>query len=179
MHRAVFVDRDGTVIKDKGYLADPDGVELLPHAGEALAALSENGFLLVLITNQSGIGRGYFDSETVCEQHRRLARLLEPYGVRLAGIEVCPHAPREKCSCRKPSPQMLYRAADKLNIEMRSSYMVGDKNSDVQAGKSAGCTTIRLGDDADADADMNAGNLLEAANWIITRPHPPRQEQRP
>ena len=177
MHRAVFVDRDGTVITDKAYLATAEGVELLPRAGEALASLMQHGFLIVLITNQSGVGRGYFSSEAVDEQHRRLSELLQDCGVVLAGIEVCPHAPWKNCSCRKPAPGMIHRAAEKLGIDPRASYMIGDKASDVLAGKRAGCTAVLGGDGNVPEADWTAADLFEAARWILGRTQQKMQEK--
>jgi histidinol-phosphate phosphatase family protein len=163
---AVFLDRDGTVIDDKAYLSDADGVELLPGAGESLARLSQAGYSLVLVTNQSGVGRGYFGLEAVDSQHRRLESLLSPFGVSLAAIEVCPHAPEDHCECRKPKPTMLLRAARNLNLDLSRSFMIGDKLADVQAGKAAGCATILLGPESPG-ADHCTTTLLAAAAWIL------------
>ncbi len=164
---AVFLDRDGTVVADRGYLSTVDGIELLPDAAEALRRLAQAGFALVLITNQSGIGRGYFGPDVVEAQHRRLQELLEPSGVRFAAIEVCPHAPDQNCDCRKPEATMLKRAAIRLDIDLARSYMVGDKRSDIQAGKAAGCAAVLLGGEY-PEADHCAGTLGEAADWILS-----------
>ena len=164
---AVFVDRDGTVIHDRAYLDNVEGVELLPGAAQALSALSEAGFLLVLATNQSGIGREFFTAETVVRQHRRLSQLLAPYGVAFADIQICPHTPADRCSCRKPEPGMLLRASRKLGVELSRSFMVGDKISDVEAGRRAGCRTVLLDRTCDGEADARAADLLAAAQWVI------------
>ena len=166
--KAVFLDRDGTVIPDAGYLATVEGVSLLPGAGVALAALARAGFLLVLVTNQSGIGRGYFTAATVEAQHRRLQALLEPFGVRFADIEYCPHAPDTACGCRKPQPGLLLAAAAKLHLSPADSFMIGDKAADVAAGRAIGCRTIFLGH-ACAQADFCAPTLAAAAEWILAR----------
>jgi len=168
MPRAVFLDRDGTVVADRDYLDNAEGIALLPGAGEALATLSESGFLLVLVTNQSGVGRGYFPIEVVKAQHERLGELLQPFGVRFADIQVCPHEPAERCSCRKPAPGMLLAAAEKLGLDLTASFMVGDKDVDVEAGKRAGCTSIILAC-CDGGADHAAVDLADAARWIVER----------
>jgi D-glycero-D-manno-heptose 1,7-bisphosphate phosphatase len=166
---AVFLDRDGTLIPDHGYLASVDGVTLLPGTGPALAALARAGFLLVLITNQSGIGRGRFSRAVVDAQHERLQELLRPFGVALAGVEVCPHPPEADCDCRKPRPGLLRRAAAALGIDLARSWMVGDKTGDIEAGRAAGCRTILLGTavDPDTPADTTVPDLATAARWIV------------
>ena len=166
MPKAVFLDRDGTVIVDKGYLDSEEGVELLQGAAQALKRLAEAGFLLVLVTNQSGIGRGYFSKDIVDKQHQRLNQLLAPCNVKFDAIEVCPHAPQDKCECRKPNPALLLRAAQRLNIELRDSFMIGDKRSDIETGRNAGCRCIILGTPI-PEADFAAANMAEAATFIL------------
>lgn len=172
----VFLDRDGTIIVDKGYLKDPDGVTLLAGAPEALLRLQNAGYALVVITNQSGIGRGYFGHGAVRRQHARLRALLDQYGVHIDAVEYCPHAPDEKCACRKPEPAMILRAAAKLKLDLKRSYMVGDKTGDVIAGRRAGCRTILLGDAGTADADVHSSDLAGAAAWILSETIPMRRE---
>ncbi|OGV69148.1 MAG: hypothetical protein A3K19_15510 [Lentisphaerae bacterium RIFOXYB12_FULL_65_16] len=169
MRKAVFLDRDGTIVSDRAYLADVAGVELMPGVGTALRALARRGFLLVLITNQSGIGRGYFTSATVAAQHRRLDELLGGFGVKLDGVEVCPHLPAEDCDCRKPRPGMLVRAAERLGVDLARSFMVGDKVSDVEAGRAVGCATVRIGVESCSGADFATPDLSGAAEWILNR----------
>ena len=166
--KAVFLDRDGTIIADRGYLADAGGVELLPRAGQALARLTESGFLLVLVTNQSGIGRGYFSRRAVNAQHRRLQELLKGHGARFSAIEVCPHTTEDACNCRKPQPGMLQKAARRLRIDLAQSFMIGDKVSDVQAGKAAGCSTVFIGATC-GEADFTAPDLATAAQFVLGR----------
>ena len=165
---AVFLDRDGTLIRDTGYLDNVAGVQLLPGVGAALAALARAGFVLVVVTNQSGIGRGLIRAEIVEQQHERLRDLLRPSGVELAAVEYCPHAPDTGCDCRKPLPGMLLRAAGRLGIDLSASFMVGDKPADVGAGQAAGCRTVFLGDGC-AEADFNAPDVPAAAAWILAR----------
>ncbi len=168
LHPAVFLDRDGTLIPDHGYLDTVAGVTLLPGVGPALRRLADAGFLLVLITNQSGIGRGYFTRELVDAQHRCLAERLAPFGVTLAGIEVCPHGPDTECDCRKPRPGMLRKAARELNVDLARSFMAGDKPGDVAAGRAAGCRTLFIGRAAACpEADHCAPTLAAAVDWML------------
>jgi D-glycero-D-manno-heptose 1,7-bisphosphate phosphatase len=145
---AVFLDRDGTVIHDVGYISDPELVELVPGAPEALAALKAHGYRLVLVSNQSGIGRGYFGCEDARAVHERMVAELERRGVELDDAHYCPHAPDEGCDCRKPRPGLLFRAARALDVDLGRSVMVGNRSVDVEAGRAAGCRTILLGADA-------------------------------
>jgi len=168
MRRAVFIDRDGTVMEDKGYLADPEGVVLIPGATEALAALRKAGLLLVLVTNQSGVGRGMFAMADVEAVHRRLLELLAEGGVAFDDIEVCPHTPDDDCACRKPRPGMLLAAARKLGIDLTRSFMVGDKDTDMEAGRRVGCRTICVGTEPSPHADVQVAGLKEAAAWILS-----------
>lgn len=142
--RAVFLDRDGTIIFDRGYLKAAQQVCLLAGAGEALATLQQQGFALVLISNQSGIGRGLITPEQAEQVHQAVVARLRKYGVQLDAAFYCPHTPAENCGCRKPSPQMFLRAAKELGLDLARSFMVGDKPCDIEAGKRAGCRTILL-----------------------------------
>lgn len=142
---AVFLDRDGTLIEDTGYPTDPDQVRLLPGVRDALAELSCLGFALVVVSNQSGIGRGLILPAQAQAVHERFIKELAAGGVTLDAALYCPHAPEEGCPCRKPLPQMLLQAAGRLGIQLARSVMVGDRASDVEAGRRAGCRTILLG----------------------------------
>jgi D-glycero-D-manno-heptose 1,7-bisphosphate phosphatase len=166
MDKAIFFDRDGTVIPDRGYLDNVEGVELLPKVGPALKKLSEKGFKLILVTNQSGVGRGRFNLDVVHAQHDRLEELLKPYGVTFKRIKICPHAPDENCDCRKPSPRMLMDCAEELNLDLDRSWMLGDKPSDVQAGRGAGCRTILFNDELVDEADFYTDNMDDAVRII-------------
>ena len=154
--RAVFLDRDGTVIYDVGYPKDPELVQLIPGAADALATLKKQGFLLAIVSNQSGIGRGLVTEERALLVHQQFISCLAESGVEVDGAYYCPHAPSDGCTCRKPSPQMLLRAAKELAIDLSSSWMIGDKISDISAGQKAGCRTILL--KADSASSQNAGS---------------------
>ena len=140
---AVFLDRDGTVVEFVDYLCDPAQVRLIPRAGEALRRLREAGYACVLVTNQSGVGRGWFPESAVDSVHDELAGRLAAVGAALDAVYYCPAAPpptgpRDDPD-RKPNPGMLLRAANDLNLDLRASWMIGDSLSDVQAGLNAGC----------------------------------------
>ncbi len=142
MRPAVFFDRDGTLVVDRGYMSAPEQVELWEGAATALQQLHSAGYLLVVITNQSGIGRGLVteaEAELVAERFRAL---LAEKGVLLDGVYFCPHAPQANCLCRKPHPTLLRQAATDLGIDLEHSFMVGDKITDCEAGKAAGCRSI-------------------------------------
>ena len=167
---AVFLDRDGTLIEDLPYLSDPVGIRLLPGAAEALVRLRQAGFARVLVTNQSGIGRGLFTEDRLREIHAELESQLAARSASLDGIYYCPAAPVEgagaDCPDRKPAPGMLLRGADELGIDLGASWMVGDKMSDVLAGLNAGCRSILLqagrADEAEPDDPVATGRFLVA-----------------
>ncbi len=138
MSRAVFLDRDGTLIEERDYLSDPDQVVLLPGAAEALKRLQDAGFKLFIVTNQSGVGCGYFTMAEVDRVNQRLVELLTQQGVRIEKIYIAPEAPEQPSRGRKPSPQFVFDARDEFGIELAQSYMIGDKLSDLQCGWNAG-----------------------------------------
>lgn len=185
MDRAVFLDRDGTLIRDRHYLGDPGGVEWFPGVFDALHRLHEAGFELVVVTNQSGVARGLIEERDVENVHDRIRRDLRDHGVPLGGIYYCPYlsgAPRAKYRrdsvLRKPAPGMIHRAADELGLEPSTSYMVGDKPSDVEAGRRADCSTVLVltgkgeGSLEDWESDVPRpdavrDDLPAAADWIL------------
>jgi D-glycero-D-manno-heptose 1,7-bisphosphate phosphatase len=140
--RAVFLDRDGTIIHDRAYPRDPALVELLPGAANGLTILRERGLLLVVVSNQSGLARGLVTPAEAEAVHRRFLECLAESGITLDGVYYCPHGPGEGCPCRKPTPGLLLQAAEELKIDLKRSFMTGDKRSDVEAGIRAGCTSI-------------------------------------
>jgi histidinol-phosphate phosphatase family protein len=140
--RFVLLDRDGTIIVEKHYLSDPDGLELLPGAAEGLRRLAGLGLGLAVVTNQSPIGRGLFDVATLDRIHARLTERLAEQGVRLDGIYYCPHTPDDGCDCRKPRTGMARRAGEELGFDPASAFVVGDMESDMNLGKALGATTF-------------------------------------
>ena len=135
---SLLIDRDGTVIKDKHYLADPEGVELLPGVGEALGALARRGLRFFLLSNQSGVGRGMFAQEAVLACNERLAALLAPYGVRFTDMLFCPHAPEDACLCRKPATGMWRELEQRHGLRADDCLMIGDKEEDMRFAAQAG-----------------------------------------
>ncbi|MRR53472.1 MAG: D-glycero-beta-D-manno-heptose 1,7-bisphosphate 7-phosphatase [Deltaproteobacteria bacterium] len=149
LQRAVFLDRDGVINVEKGYLHRIEDFEFLPGVPLALRLLKEAGFLLVVVTNQSGVARGYYSLETVHELHRHLQSELVVAGVTIDGFYICPHHPEHgsadsagECNCRKPLPGMIERAISDFRIDPTRSYLIGDKLSDIEAGRAAGCRSL-------------------------------------
>lgn len=144
MKRALFLDRDGTIIADRGYMRDPDLVELLPGAADALRALEAEGWALVVISNQSGVGRGLITPIELDAVQARFIEVIRAAGVRITASYFCLHAPDEECQCRKPSPFHVQLAAREYGLDLTRSWMTGDRRSDILCGKNAGCRTIWL-----------------------------------
>jgi histidinol-phosphate phosphatase family protein len=181
----VFADRDGTLIVERDYLADPDGVSLIPGVPRALADLRAAGFPVVVISNQSGVGRGRFTLARAYEVMARLRERLRVEGVELDAIYLCPHRPEEACACRKPGTALLERAAEDLQLTLARSFMVGDKRIDVETAARAGGrgVLVRTGygreeelrpaapDGADAPAFV-AEDFATAAAWILAHEEP-------
>ena len=175
MERAVFLDRDGTIDRDLGYVSRPEDLEILPGVPQAIAMLNQKGFKVVVITNQSGLARGYFTEQTLAEMHEKMKKELAQEGAGIDAIYYCPHHPDEGCECRKPKPALILRAAEELGIDCRLSYMIGDAEKDLFAGKAAGCKTILVttgpnqGQDVKVAPDYTAETLQDAALWIINQ----------
>lgn len=159
---ALFLDRDGTIIVDVGYPRDPARVELLPGAAEALAALAPHA-ALVIVSNQSGLARGKFTAAEAAAVHARVVEVLAAAGVTLAGSFYCPHGPDDGCRCRKPAPGLLLEAAAALELDLSASIVIGDKPSDVAAGRAAGCRAGLLFAPADAPAEARAA--ADVVGW--------------
>src|SRR5690606_13282655 len=149
--RAVFLDKDGTLIRDIPYNTDPTQIELMPGVVEGLQLLKKHGYRLIVVTNQSGIARGYFTIKELNVVRRRIEELLRPYHLILDDFLFCPHHPdgcvksfARSCNCRKPMAGLLVQAASRHQIDLSGSWMIGDILHDVEAGNRAGCTTILL-----------------------------------
>ena len=149
MNKTIFLDRDDTIVPDHNYLDNVEGIVLLEGAGEGLRMMKDLGYKLVLVTNQSGVGRGYFPESMVGLQHARLEELLSEFGVKFDAIRHCPHTPTDGCGCRKPRPGMLIDAGRELASDFGRSWMIGNSESDVQAGHAAGCQSIQVGEGVD------------------------------
>ncbi|HET9249043.1 MAG TPA: HAD family hydrolase [Actinomycetota bacterium] len=173
--RFVLLDRDGTINEEVGYVLRPDELRLIPGASDALRELRGLGLGLVVLTNQSPIGRGTLTAEGLDAIHARLNDLLAAEGVTLDGIEFCPHRPDEGCACRKPGTLMVERAAASLGFDPAAAWLVGDHGSDLRLGRAVGARTIlvrtghgpeELRRGADRDADHVVADLREAASVI-------------
>jgi len=191
--KAVFLDRDNTLIEDPGYISDPKVVTLLPGVELALKSLTQCGYKLVVVTNQSGVARGLLTEETLEKIHAELRRQLSDRGAHLDAIYHCPFHPEgtieeyaKESDLRKPQPGMLQLGAKELDIDLSQSWMVGDSARDIEAGQRAGCKTIRvrsrpdhhatpgLEDDEDVQADYTVRNLVDAARVILRAPRQAR-----
>jgi D-glycero-D-manno-heptose 1,7-bisphosphate phosphatase len=185
---AIFMDRDGTVSQEVGYVVHLDRYALLPRSVEAVRRINAAGYAAIVATNQSGVARGLFSEERVEEVHRRLREWLAAGGARLDGIYYCPHHPREgqgpwtrRCDCRKPLPGMLRRAAAEHDLDLARSYMIGDTGRDLGAGAAAGATPVlvltgygrgeieHLRHRWTVEPTFVAEDLLDAVQWILAR----------
>ncbi len=168
---AVFVDKDGTLVENVPDNIDPQKIRFTQGAIGALRGLRSGGFRIVLVTNQSGVGRGLFTERDLVRYLRSLEELLGIAGITLDAIEYCPHEIganrdpyRRACSCRKPNPGMLLRAARRLDLDLETSWMIGDTPADVEAGRRAGCQTVLVGDDTGDTRGFQRGPDFRAPN---------------
>lgn len=174
MTRLALIDRDGTLNVNKHYLSDPEQLELIPRAAEALRILRGLGLTLVIITNQSAIGRGFFSEARLSEIHEKLDQLLAAEGAEIDRVYFCPHMPADNCDCRKPHPQMAHRAATEFNADLTESFVIGDNECDIELGKNIGATTIlvrtghglRTEQEGKVKPDYTAHDLYDGAKII-------------
>ena len=154
--RFVVLDRDGTIIAERHYLSDPRQIQLLPGSVEGLRRMLEMGLGLVVITNQSGVGRGFFDEDRLEQIHTRLREQLQAKEIDLAGIYYCPHTPENDCLCRKPRTGLIEQVAKQLDFDLAASFVVGDKAADIEMGRRVKATTflVRTGYGAEVAADL-------------------------
>ncbi len=182
MERAVFLDRDGTIIEDVGYLNECSKIKFLPRASKAIKLLNQNGFKVIIATNQSGVARGFFTEETVREINRYIQETLAKQGALIDKTYYCPHhiegtikEYKKECHCRKPNPGMIEEAAGEFGIDLKNSFVIGDKSSDIEAGHRAGCKTILLAGEDPLNnekeitlmPDYIAADLYEAVKWLV------------
>ena len=174
--KAVFLDRDGTLNVNTGYVGDPREVRLIAGAAEGVRMLADAGFAAIVVSNQSGIARGYFSEADADAVDGRVRELLEQSGASIAAMYRCPHMPDGDCDCRKPKPGMLRRAAAELNIDLRSSWVVGDRLLDAEAGRAVGSRCVVVPgvpphtpaeDFSRAGVAYFARDLVDAARFIV------------
>jgi D-glycero-D-manno-heptose 1,7-bisphosphate phosphatase len=170
--RAVFLDRDGTINIDSGYVHKPEDFRFVKNAVKGLKKLYGMGFKLVIVTTQAGIGLGYYKKEDFYALNRKMLKILDEEGVKISRIYFCPHRKDQNCDCRKPGIALIKEAEKDLNIELKESYIIGDSAADIEAGKRAGVKTIlvktgqTVGDGRNFSPDYTAEDLLEAAGYI-------------
>lgn len=186
MQRAAFLDRDGVINIDHAYVCRWEDFEFVEGVFEAARRLTQAGFLLVIVTNQSGIGRGYYSTDDFLALDKKVREAFEQAGAPISGVYFCPHHPTDAlprykmvCNCRKPAPGMMLQAAKDLDIDLSKSIMFGDKNSDMAAAVAAGIPTrVLLGTDGKAtpektpQATLVAGSLLEGVNLVLNLASP-------
>ncbi|HTI52368.1 MAG TPA: HAD family hydrolase [Planctomycetaceae bacterium] len=167
--RFVLLDRDGTINVERHYLSHPQQLSLLPGAAAGLRTLRELGLGLVVVTNQSGIARGFFDEARLAAIHDRLHELLGGAGVELDGIYFCPHGPDDRCPCRKPREGMALAAARELGFRLEESFMIGDKACDIELGRRIGATTLLVRTGYGAEVELTANTAPAAApDHVVT-----------
>lgn len=169
--KAIFLDRDGVInrkLPEDKYVRNPAEFEFLPGVMEALALMKDLGFLLVVTTNQRGIGRGLMSESDLQAVHGHMISELKKNCIELDGVYHCPHELFERCGCRKPEPGMILAAGNDLCVDLAASYMVGDSPSDVAAGRRAGTRTVKIGESSDGQADMAFMDLLDFARFLAT-----------
>ena len=183
---AVFFDRDGTIIQEKGYLRDPEALELIPGAALAIRLINRLGLRAVVVSNQSGVARGYFSATRLEEINRHVLLLLAQEGAHVDAIYYCPHHPADGCTCRKPEPGMLLKAAAELQLTLPHSYLAGDKGADIRAIHRVGGKGIlvltgygkeELGGCTGDPPDFVAHDLLEATYWILVQESEKRRNE--
>ena len=180
-HIGVFLDRDGTLNRDVPYCSKPEDFELLPTVAEGVRLLNQYGFKTAIVTNQSGIGRGYFTEETLHRIHQKLRGELAKAGAFVDAIYFCPHHPDDRCLCRKPNAGLLHKAASELRIDLASSYIIGDKLLDIAAAEKTGCKTVLVpssepetdlfknGQAMVAKIDYVCHTFYNGAAWIVSQ----------
>lgn len=176
--KAVFLDRDGVITVDRGFVHKIEDFALLPGSANAIKSLKKAGYLIIIVTNQSGIGRGYYSEEQFSIFNKHMIDNLDQLGAKVDAVYYCPHHPdaaiekyRKVCDCRKPEPGMILKAAKELDINTCNSWFIGDRLSDIEAGKKAGCRTILITNSVDEKAkpDFSAKNLADAARYILIK----------
>ena len=163
----VFLDRDGTIIQNVPFINSPSRVQLLPGVGESLRALQDKGFLLVVITNQQGIGLGYFNYDEFVGVNSQMLKLLSEYGVQISRFYFCPHSLSDGCRCRKPGTKLIEDALAYFGSRAADCFSIGDSPSDVACAERSGCKAILLNRNTQSDADFTAASFAEAVDYIL------------
>lgn len=181
MNKAIFLDRDGVINRkprEGDYITSWAEFQLLPGAAEAIARLNRAGYLAIVVTNQRCVAKGLLSADDLEQMHQQMSEALLQANAKLDGIYYCPHDYEPACKCRKPAPGMLLEAARRHNIDLGSSWMIGDSEIDMQAGVNAGCRTARVvsGSETSGRADITASSLLDSVRQILECDAKPRIE---
>jgi D,D-heptose 1,7-bisphosphate phosphatase len=186
VNKAIFLDRDGTIVVDVGYMNNPSQIEFIPGSIDALKKINASGYKAVVITNQAGVARGLLTEDMLQTIDKTLHKHILSGGAHLDALYYCPHHAehghypyKQACECRKPHPGLLKKAERDLKIDLAQSFMIGDRTSDIEAGKRVGTKTVLILNDANRGEEKNlkeqpdhiAKNLLEAVNWILNGKH--------
>lgn len=166
MKRAVILDRDGVINDHRDYVNGPDDFILFPDAADAIGRLNRAGHWVLVATNQGGVGLGYMSLDDLAAVHQYMLRELALRGAKIDDIVFCPHAPRAGCSCRKPKPGLILELHRRHQFDLQNSYMVGDRETDIEAGRAAGTKTVLIGREP-TTANHSANTLSEAVDWIL------------
>ncbi|KAA0546644.1 HAD family hydrolase [Bacillus sp. BGMRC 2118] len=171
MNSGVFLDRDGVInevlSKRVKFVNSPEDFYLLPRVGEAIKMFNERKLPVFVVTNQGGVGLGFMSEKALHNVHKEMKKQLAKFGAHVIEVSYCAHKPHEGCECRKPGAKMLVDLAEKYNITLEESYMIGDRDVDILAGKAAGTKTILIGKDPSVQADHQFPSLWEAATYIV------------
>jgi D-glycero-D-manno-heptose 1,7-bisphosphate phosphatase len=175
LNKGVFIDRDDTISRDVHYCSRPEDFELLPKAAAGIKLLNQEGFKVVVITNQSGIARGYFTEDMLNKIHQKMVDELAKSGANVDAIFFCPHHPDDNCECRKPKPKLAHQAIEQLLIDPQQSFTIGDRLMDVELAKVIGCKSVMIPSEpgktelrkSSISPDYIASDLVSAAKWII------------
>jgi histidinol-phosphate phosphatase family protein len=175
---AVFVDRDGTLNQDSGYVTSPEQLVLFPGVPEAIARLNDLGIKVIMVTNQSAIGRGMMTMQDLENIHARLDTLIRPFGASIDGIFSCPHHPQDHCVCRKPNAGLIYEAVDRFSLDLSRCYLVGDKLSDLEVAQKVAvpgilvltspysACALQARDQGQVSIEYVADSFAQAVVWI-------------
>jgi len=172
MNKAIFLDRDGVINEDKGFIKKIKDFDIFQGVFQALKQFQEKGFKLIIITNQSGIGRGYYTEQDFHKLTDYILDLFKKQGIKIEKVYFCPHKPEDNCECRKPKTKLITQAIEKFNINLSESWMIGDKEKDILMGKAVGCKTVLVESSHSKDLEIpqtkKVKSLKEASDYILS-----------
>ena len=186
-NKAVFIDRDGTINVNVGYIDHPDDFQMYPGVIEGIKLLKKNGYKIIIVTNQSGIGRGYFVKKNLDDIHHKMNHELSENGTTVDAIYYCPHHPDDQCNCRKPKTGLLEQAVKDLNIDIKESFIIGDRMLDMEAGDKIGCNTVLVPENKEkvslemkkslVKPDCICDDFLSGVQWILNHENSLKEDE--